>query len=362
MGFHYLAFGSMRNWVPLAVRHGIDLQYARRALQIAAVGIATAPFRAYEAALHSRSDQADFQSPVFILGHWRSGTTFLENLLACDESFGCVSRFQMVTPHLLFTCPSLLRRLWIATAPTTRAPDHMHWPPETAEEDEWAMAVASRHSYYHSFFFPREHDHYLHAYVLFDRGTDTAEQWSAAYRKLIDKFARYHVGRRLILKSPANTARIPELLQLFPDAQFIHLVRNPYSVFSSQLATVRIVLANAQLQRTSEEKIEENVIAAYEAVMGRYLEYRHLIPEQNLLEVRYEDLRSRPAGSVDSIYRHFDWPRADAARSNLDAYLDVVKGHHAGRTPLSADQADRVARRWGFAFDTWKYSPQQSAA
>ena len=354
---HYLAFGSLRNWVPLAVRHGVDLQYIRRLMEIAAAGAATAPLRAYERARHSwDSPVVDTQPPIFILGHWRSGTTFLENLLASDEAFGCVSRFQMVTPHLLFTCPDLLRRLWMAKAPTTRAPDHMHWPPETAEEDEWAMAVASRHSYYHSFFFPREHDHYLHAYVLFDRGADTVKQWSAAYRKLIDRFARYYAGRRLILKSPANTARIPQLLRLFPDAQFIHLVRNPYSVFASQLATVRIVLANAQLQRISEEEIEENVITAYEAVMGRYLEFRHLIPEPNLVEVRYENLRSDPVATVEATYRNFDWPHAASARSNLNAYLDEVKGHRSGRTSLSADQADRVAKRWGFAFDAWKYS------
>src|SRR5262249_36592443 len=126
----------------------------------------------------------------------------------------------------------------------------------------------------------------------------------------------------------------------------------------SQLATVRIVLANAQLQLISEQEIEENVITAYEAVMRRYLEFRHLIPGPNLVEVRYENLRSDPVGTVEAIYREFDWPQGASARSGLKAYFDAVKGHRSGRTTLSANQADRVAERWGFAFDAWKYSPR----
>ena len=27
--------------------------------------------------------------PVFILGHWRSGTTFVHNVFSCDKHFGC---------------------------------------------------------------------------------------------------------------------------------------------------------------------------------------------------------------------------------------------------------------------------------
>ena len=39
--------------------------------------------------------------PVFILGHWRSGTTFVHNVLSCDKHFGYNTTYQTVFPHLM---------------------------------------------------------------------------------------------------------------------------------------------------------------------------------------------------------------------------------------------------------------------
>ena len=37
--------------------------------------------------------------PLFILGHWRSGTTFLHNIFAQDKHFGYTTTYQTVFPH-----------------------------------------------------------------------------------------------------------------------------------------------------------------------------------------------------------------------------------------------------------------------
>ena len=39
--------------------------------------------------------------PVFILGHWRSGTTFVHNVFSCDKHFGYNTTYQTVFPHLM---------------------------------------------------------------------------------------------------------------------------------------------------------------------------------------------------------------------------------------------------------------------
>ena len=38
---------------------------------------------------------------------------------------------------------------------------------------------------------------------------------------------------RLLIKSPVHTGRVKLLLDLFPNAQFIYIHRNPYQVFKS---------------------------------------------------------------------------------------------------------------------------------
>ena len=39
--------------------------------------------------------------PLFILGHWRSGTTFVHNVFACDKQFGYTTTYQTVFPNLV---------------------------------------------------------------------------------------------------------------------------------------------------------------------------------------------------------------------------------------------------------------------
>ena len=50
--------------------------------------------------------------PVFILGHWRSGTTFVHNVLSCDKRFGYCTTYQTVFPHLMmFGQPFFKKRI-----------------------------------------------------------------------------------------------------------------------------------------------------------------------------------------------------------------------------------------------------------
>ena len=40
-------------------------------------------------------------TPCLSLGHWRSGTTFVHNIFACDKHFGYTTTYQTVFPHLM---------------------------------------------------------------------------------------------------------------------------------------------------------------------------------------------------------------------------------------------------------------------
>jgi hypothetical protein len=353
MGLHYLSFSATGNWLRLLLEHRVDRGYRLRASKISAWSVLTMPIRLLEAAI-PRPHRA-YADPVFVLGHWRSGTTYLENLLCCDASFGRVTRFQMVTPGMLTLGPMLLKRLWARTAPTTRSPDHMTWQAETAEEEEWAMAAFSPHSFYHSFFFPTAYRYYLDSYVTFSGSEKCRRGWKATHQKLVRRFSHFYKAP-MILKSPANTARIPELLELYPNAHFIHLVRNPLDVFSSQVRTMEIVLENAQLQNSERREVLENVLLTYEVVMRRYLAHRDLIPAGRLIEVRYEALRCDPAAVVGDIHKRFGWNVSRQAQAALDQYAEETSGHRSATTPLPESELRQASERWAFAFKEWGYA------
>ena len=101
-------------------------------------------------------------------------------------------------------------------------------------------------------------------------------------------------GRRLVLKTPTNTARIPFLLEHFPDARFVHIVRSPYLVWQSMRHMYRRLLPGETLQELDWPALEGWTRAAYVRVMRRYLEDRARIPRGRLFELRF-GVRHQPA-------------------------------------------------------------------
>ena len=85
-------------------------------------------------------------------------------------------------------------------------------------------------------------------------------------------------GKRLVVKNCAHTGRLPTLLELFPNAKFIHIHRNPYDVFLSTLHMHRTVLLRSQLQKIEPDRVEAHVLGFYDLLMRRFLAERSLIP------------------------------------------------------------------------------------
>jgi hypothetical protein len=104
--FRYtVASDSCRNW-PQVLRdyRGIERALRRRAAFVSLVSLATAPLRLYERRRHHDAVRrpALETPPVFVIGHWRSGTTHLHTLLCQDPRSGYVTTYQAIAPVLLF--------------------------------------------------------------------------------------------------------------------------------------------------------------------------------------------------------------------------------------------------------------------
>ncbi len=176
------------------------------------------------------------EAPVFILGHYRSGTTYLHELMSLDPRFSSPNRYQTFNPR---TFPGTERWLAPLVEPFML--------PRRVQEDEVAYMVLSQLSPYMDWCFPRSRSGY-DRYLTF-RDADPAEvaAWSAA---LVDflKAVTLKAGRPLILKSPPHTARVRLLLGLFPDARFVHIRRDPYAVFVSTVGLLKAVRPVFRLQ------------------------------------------------------------------------------------------------------------------
>ncbi len=337
---------------------GVDRRSLARLFTISALSMITSPFRLAERALFvKRIESTPIEHPpLFILGHWRTGTTFLHSLLTQDKMLGHVSLFQTLAPTAFFVGRRTMQPLAAMRAPDTRPMDNVPLIMEGAQEEEFAMAHYSGHSFYNGWYFPREMEQLFDKYALFDGLNEKEHQeWRHAYLYVLRAATLRAKCKRLVLKNPVNTCRISVLLDLFPDAKFVHICRDPYAVFKSSLHLYRSVLDLVSLQEIDDAQIERNVLRFYRQMLGRYLEERSLIPEGNLVEVRYENLEREPVREIERVYAELRLPGWEDARGDVQAHAESQRAYKKNAYTMNAADYEKIETHWKFALEAWGY-------
>jgi len=353
---HPLVGASWNVWRRLRRAHRVDPGYWPKAALINVCTAAAAPLRALDSR-RTRAGAAPLaKPPIFIIGHWRSGTTHLHNLFCEDPQFGYVSTFQTVIPG---GCISgrFLAPLMEARMPSIRPMDNMELSLFGPQEEEVALAHMTPCAYYHALYFPRAMRFFFDRYVLFDGiAREEKDEWADTYRALLEKAAFMAGGRRLVLKNPANTARIRELVAMFPGAKFVHIYRDPFVVLPSTVHFYDRIHPITVLQRVDREAIVGNVYAMYGALMTRCLETQGAVPEGQWAEVRFEDLERDPVGEMDRLYRTLDLGPFDA-REKVSAYVAAQSDYRKNEFTLGPSTRDRITEVSGPFVTRWGYAP-----
>lgn len=361
---HPLIFGSSRSWLKLLWdNRDIDRKYIPRAVFVTLASLGTSPLRMYEKVRYGRSvrNTAVHPSPIFIVGHWRTGTTHLHNLLTQDTSNGYVSTFQAFAPGLSLMGERVIKRPFNVVAKKlhpTREIDNIPLSLDNPEEEDLAIANMSPYSYLHMYTFPRRARYYYETYItnFHDLPESTIAKWKEIYLTVLRKATLECGGKRLVIKNCADSARLKTLLELFPDAKFIHIYRNPYEIFRSTVFLYKVVLERAQLQEISHDEFESWVLQFYTQLMRKLLADKTLIPPGNYVEVRYEDLSKAPLDELRKVYETLGLPGFAEAEPAFSAYLDSIAGYKKNVYKEVDDSIiERVNENWQFALDALGY-------
>jgi hypothetical protein len=293
--------------------------------------------------------------PLFILGHWRNGTTHLHYLLGRDRRFAYPNNYQVVNPHTFLSTEDR-NTPWLAhLIPERRFQDNVHMDLGLPQEDEFALSILTPYSPYLAWAFPRRAGHY-DRYLTF-RGVprQEVERWQGALRLFLQKLT-WKYRRPLLLKSPTHTGRIRLLLELFPDARFVHIRREPYTVFLSTRRLFETVLENVGLQRCDRRRYDELVLRRYRLMYDAFFEERGLVPPGRFHELAFEDLEKDPLGQLRTLYERLGLPDFEAARPALEDYVRAQAGYRKNEYPaLSGPLRRRVAQEWRRNFEEWGY-------
>ena len=352
-------------WLRLiADNGGVPPRYWGRLARVLSISALTAPLRAAERVRHGPSRMARVaidEAPLYIQGYGRSGTTHLLNLLAQDPSFGFVSTFQALAAPVFLTGRGWLERLVVRSMPAARPMDNMALSLDLPQEEEVAVANTTHLSWVHHLSFPRRWRTYLEKYSAMRLTRSEQAQWERAYLDVLRKATLAANGRRLVLKSPTNLGRTVQLLRLFPDAKFIHIVRNPYVVYLSTKHMYRTLLPLFRLDDLEPEEITRTIFDSYATMTRQFMKDRESIPSGHLAELRFEDLERAPMEELERIYAELALPGWEQARKPIADYLHSLSGYRKNVYRIDPETIDLVGREWGFAVKEWGYRPPQDA-
>jgi hypothetical protein len=305
----------------------VDRPYWGRAAVITLASIPNTLLAAWENWRYGRKVRdARVAPPLFILGIWRSGTTHLHNLLAQDDRFAYPTTYQAFYPHTFLTTEKRNARLVEFFLPTKRPQDNMALGIDEPQEDEFALCSLTGRAWPLSWAFPRRADYYDRYLTLREASGSELAEWKTALTWFVRKLS-FHYGKPLVLKSPGHTCRIKLLLDLFPEAKFVHIHRNPYQVFQSTQHMIRTVTPWWALQRPTYADVEESTVRQYREVCEVFFAERGLIPKGHFHEVGFEQLEADPPGRVRGIYDALGLPDFEHVEPTLRRYLDAVAGY-----------------------------------
>ena len=349
---------SFRDSLKLVMSNGsIPIKHYMRIIFINTISIFGILFRIREYLLYDKNlkNYKLHSDPIFIIGHWRSGTTHLHNILCQDPQFGFVTMLQASFPKS-FLSNSFYKFFMKFFLPETRPMDNMRMGVGETQEDEMALGNLFPYTLYNAWYFPKRMMEFYHKYVRFKNISPRVKKiWKNGYDYLLRKSTFNMKGKRLVLKNPANTARIKFLLELCPEAKFIHIFRNPYTVYLSTRHFYRKTMENFMFQNVSGELIEESIIKIYNDMMKCYFNEKKLIPEGNLVEVKFEDLEVDAIVQLKMIYDTLNLPGFNRNESKFQTYLNQQKNYTKNKFSLTKRTKKMVEKNWGFAINKWNY-------
>lgn len=359
---HSLVGSSLRNWINLLVKNRkvIDWKFGARIFFITLLIFLYSPLRILERLLYDKKcTNIKVEDPIFILGYYRSGTTFMHYLMAEDPGLTYASTLEVINVYSFIGFGKLVNAITRWVVPSKRPMDNLKMSPSLPFEEEFALSNMGSASLCNGFFFPQKIGKYFDDSVMFESETDK-EEWKNNFYYFLQKLSYKHKGKRLLLKTPANTARVKEILEIFPNAKFVNIYRNPYRVYLSNEGLLGNILPLLGLQKAKSENIESYIFDSYMKTYNKFIEDKKLFSRGQYAEVAYEHFVKDPLKEFERMYKELNMSHFDRVRPKMQKVLDEYKNYKNNTYEIDADLKQLIYSKWEFMFKYFNYDKNGS--
>jgi len=274
--------------------------------------------------------------PVFIIGCPRSGTGLLHNLMRLHPDFAWItpltnwicgkSWFRSVPPHLAHVADEVLHHL-----PPFVRPRFLRGPYDGSVQAAGVLPTHEGHSIWNRFCPRRPH----HAC----RSDAVSPPARSVLRDVVRWHLRYHRRPRFVTKTPRNALRMPFFQAIFPDVQFIHLVRDGRAVAASILKMRRKMYGTVHHWWGARPPGWQDVQADPPIIQAAWMWSSFLetidqdaarLPHDSVYTLRYEQLTRRPRETMRALFQAVGVAPERFLHSEYDAVVSKIRPPHEG--------------------------------
>lgn len=292
---------------------------------------------------------------VFVLGHWRSGTTFLHELLCTNSAFNYPSTYACMNPQVFSLTEGPM--LEHGKRHVTKRPmDEMTLSYRSPQEDEFALLCLGAPSPYAALLLPLAFDEVMADADPQDLPLPQRQLWIDVFSGFIAGLATRKPAHPIVLKSPTHTYRIGILNQLFPNARFVHIVRNPFEVYASSMKLWKSLFdLYATSSMPSDELIADFVLRNWIRMEEKLERAASKITSDRYIQVRYESLANNPIMELERIHGELDLPGFRAALPELEEEVARRYTFNKNNFESNPKTARKIRVAWRTIFDKYDY-------
>jgi hypothetical protein len=260
-------------------------------------------------------------------------------------------------PNIFLSYEKMLNKIVTNGLPSKRPMDKLEMKPYLPYEEEYAIANLSPYSFYHAWYFPKKIEHYFKKYVLFEGVSENIiSDWKKSYIYFLKKISYKNKEKQIVLKSLVNTAKIKHILEMFPDAKFIHLYRNPYPLYYSTWKLYNSILPIFSFQNVDKEKLDKTIVDIYKKIYKKFFKEKNLIPKENLIEIKYEEFTNNPIKTLERIYKQFKIRNFNTTKHKFESYIKKHENYEKNHHKMNDKIKEKIYNEWKFAFKKFDYN------
>ena len=296
------------------------------------------------------------KSPLFVLGHWRCGTTLLYFLLAQDKQFGFVDPLMTFTMNFYHLLGWLFKPTIVAHLHEGRPMDNIKYSMSLPIEEYIAFSTMESDSVYPLNFFPQSFLRYSKNAFVDQFSDKKRENWKKSYDYFLRKVTYLNGGKPLLLKSPDNTARVRFLKETYPDAKFVNIYRDPYTVIRSTMHLYDKMMSHWSLEEIPPvETMEDWIIETFKMMYEAYFKEIQDLPSNSLFEIKFEEFEKDPLPILKNMYETLELSGFDEALPAIKVYWESLTGYQKNNFEYSERLVKKVNDKLGFYLEHYGY-------